>query len=546
MWLLLACFDPGPAPTQLILPLAERESPTLVRDLVLPTPPEAEAMDAADPDAPLVINELVTVNQSTWDDGSGTFPDWIELYNRGEEPIELSRIWLRDDSGWTWQGQAGTLVAGARLLLIADGTNTGLHLPFALDGEGDTLSLGLDGVVVDRIATGAMPGDVAWARFPDGGAWAPTIAVTPNASNGDDPGTSLDPSDRLFQLDSLNTFRITLSEEAKASLYADRLSYVEGSLTVDEGTYAQVGVRLKAYVGSSRTLDQKCAFKVDLNRYDDQRYRGMEVITLNNMVQDYTYIHEYLAYRIYRAAGIPAPRLAYAQVYVNEEYYGLYAVVESIDDTFLARWYEDNTGALYEGAYGVDFYTGYEWYFEYDEGPENNDRSDLSAVIAVLNGAADDAGIAALEELVDVDEFLLNMAIEAHILHWDGYTTSNNYRIYHDPVSDRFQIIPWGTDQTFVNFYYGPYSGGGEVFEFCLRNEACLARYNQKLIEVADLIESLPLEEEGDDILTWLNPEIQSDPRREFGITTWSAYVAATWDTLSWYPAYLRTTAGGE
>ena len=75
--------------------------------------------------------------------------------------------------------------------------------------------------------------------------------------------------------------------------------------------------------------------------------------------------------------------------------------------------------------------------FEFDEGPEPEDRSDLMAVAEILAGPADDAAIAALEARVDLDQFLLNMGIEAVILHWDGYTTANNYRLYHDPRTDQ-------------------------------------------------------------------------------------------------------------
>ena len=106
-------------------------------------------------------------------------------------------------------------------------------------------------------------------------------------------------------------------------------------------------------------------------------------------------------------------------------------------------------------------------------------------------------------------------------------------------------MIPWGTDQTWVDWWYGPYDGRGRLFQWCLAVESCKLRYNEKLLEVADRIESLPLRSMLDRADLWLDPLIQTDPRRESTEETRADYRARTRETLEIMPEWLRGQVGG-
>ncbi len=493
-------------------------------------------------DLPAVtLNEVMPRNDSTLTHGTLEFPDWIEIYNASDASVPLSRIGLTHGSD-QWEGPAGAVLpARGRVVVYCDDTDG--NATFRLDAGGDSLTLTLDGVEVDTLSWGSVDADVAIARFPDGYAWDQSIRATPGNPNGTAASTSTDPSDLLFETLEVEDLWMTLDADAWATLSADRFQKVRGSLAWRGAFFPEVEVTTKGYVGSARSLDQKAGWKIDLNEYADHRMAGVEALTLNNMVQDYSFVHEDLTYRLYRAVGVPAPRVGYVRLYVNGVQWGLYANIETPDDTFLARWFEDNSGALYEGAYGVDFNAGYEYSFEYDEGPDPNDRSDLTALIAALDQPADDVGLAGVEALVDLDEFLAMMAVEAVSLHWDGYTTANNYRAYHDPTSDRFSFIPWGTDQTWKDWWYAPYTGNGRLFQFCMRNPACVVRYADQLDVVADAAESIGLEGRMDALVAVLDPYVAADPRREIGVDTWRAYVEVTRGYLRSQPGTTRAYA---
>jgi spore coat protein CotH len=80
-----------------------------------------------------------------------------------------------------------------------------------------------------------------------------------------------------------------------------------------------------------------------------QKLFGITKFTLNNMVQDPSYIHEALSYRLFRAVGVPTPRVGYANVTLNGRNYGLHLNVETVDTTMLKRWGLTNKH-LYKGG----------------------------------------------------------------------------------------------------------------------------------------------------------------------------------------------------
>lgn len=506
----------------MIFLLACTSASVWLQDPPLPTP--GERVWEEEGDAPLRLWEVVPDNDSVYQLGDGTTPDWVELYNASLQAIDLSSVSLESKSD-SWIG-SGSIAPGDYLVV-----------PMNLDGSGDRLRLQTpEGV--QYLALGAVSGDVAWAWYPDG--WQLSILPSPGRANGNAPVPGSDAADRLFQDRWLNRVDLKIPAEGIASLAVDPYQEVAGSVGVGAVWFKDVGIHLKGGWGSLRTLDAKAGFKVDLNEFEDQRIAGQETLTLNSMVQDPTYLHEYLTYTLFRDLGVPAPRTGWTQVYLNGEYYGLYLWVETVDDTFLDRWYDVEDGSLYEGAYGVDLYNGEEYSFEYDEGPDPDDHTDLVDLMLLLDHDPSEAALIVLEQSVDIDEFLMVMAVEAGSLHWDGYTTQNNYRLYHDPVSGRFSMIPWGTDQTWVDWWYGPYDGRGRLFQWCLAVESCKLRYNEKLRQVADRIESLPLESMMDRADLWLDPVILIDPRRESSEETRAEYRARTRETLQIMPEWLR------
>ncbi len=342
------------------------------------------------------------------------------------------------------------------------------------------------------------------------------------------------PSDRLLSGETLARIDITLSSAAIDSLYEQSNVYVRGDvrIEVDKQSFEllDTGVRLKGKWGSFRTLDRKAAFLLKFNEFTaGQDFFGLRKLAVNNMVQDPSFVHEHIGYRLFRHLGLPAPRTGYARVFVNGELYGLYVLVEATDNRqFLDRWFGRHDGTLYEGEYGVDLFPGYEEAFDQDNG-EDVTRADLYDFVAFLEGLQNpEALMDDIASRVDMQRYLRFAATEIYMGHWDGYAwTRNNYFIHHHPADGRWAWIPWGIDQTFAS-ELDAFGGDGRLQSMCRQSKSCRQALVAAFEDVFAAVRELDLLAEIDRLVELLRDAAIEDPRREFsendiaGALTWT------------------------
>ena len=224
-------------------------------------------------------------------------------------------------------------------------------------------------------------------------------------------------------------------------------TYVEASVTIDGVAFPRVGIRKKGFLGS--LSETRPSLKIRLNRVDkDAAFDGQTHLTLNNNLQDISFVSQFMGYALFNAIGLPAPRCAYAKVTVNGMNLGIYSHVESIRKPFLKRVFGNADGPLYEGTV-VDFYEGWENSFEHKRGDDKPGRTKIKQLIDVLS--AKEITEEAIGELVDLDAFYRFWATESLLGFWDGYAgNSNNFFVYLHPDTDKFHFVPWGADSLFV------------------------------------------------------------------------------------------------
>ena len=277
-----------------------------------------------------------------------------------------------------------------------------------------------------------------------------------------DPPPLDDPTEEMFEPDHLLRIEIDMADEdwdfvrtqtrslavlagqdCLAEPFGSPFSYVEATVTIDGEVIESVGVRKKGFLGSLH--DQKPSLKIKFDEYVDQRFSGLQRMTLNNNRQDAGYIRQCIGYQLFANAGVPAPRCNFARVTVNGRELGIYAHVEPVKKRFLARHFEDNEGRLYEGTLS-DYRDGWSGTFEAKTNKTDPDRSDIEAMIASLT-ASDSRLLDELETLIDVDRFLTFWVMEVLINHVDGYANNtNNFFVYTDPTTGLIEFLPWGID----------------------------------------------------------------------------------------------------
>lgn len=236
-------------------------------------------------------------------------------------------------------------------------------------------------------------------------------------------------------------------------------TWFRGDITIDGVAIGSVGLRKKGFLGS---LDSATpSLLVDFNRYVDQQpVGGMTRLTLNNNKQDRSVISQSLAYRVFRAAGVPAPRVGFADVTVNGERLGIYSNVEPVRRPFLGRSFGDGKGTLWEGTICDIVPASLDRMDKKVEGPPADEAR--LAEVADLLAADGDLDLDTLSSLVDLDHFLRFWCVEGLLNVWDGYCANqNNYFVYASPADGRFRFIPWGADATAgaAPGFGGPFGG---------------------------------------------------------------------------------------
>ena len=226
-------------------------------------------------------------------------------------------------------------------------------------------------------------------------------------------------------------------------------TYVEASVSIDGVVFPKVGLRKKGFIGSQSHT--RPSLKIRLNHTDKESgIEGLTNLTLNNNKQDTSQVSQFMGYALFNAIGSPAPRCAYAKVTVNGKSLGIYSHVETMRKPFLKRAFGNDNGPHYEGTV-VDFNEEWENSFEHKRGDDTLGREKIIALINVL--ADDKVTEEAIGELVDLESFYPFWATESLLGFWDGYSgNNNNYFIYLNPETDKFQFSPWGADSLFTNF----------------------------------------------------------------------------------------------
>jgi hypothetical protein len=128
----------------------------------------------------VVLNEIMASNRTTLANAD-SFPDWVELYNNSDQPVDLGGMALSDNmlAPDRFLFPSGTVIpAQGRLLVWFDDEfdAPGLHTGFGLSRDGETLALFESTpqgyVAVDHVTFGIQLPDYSIGRVPDGtGPW---------------------------------------------------------------------------------------------------------------------------------------------------------------------------------------------------------------------------------------------------------------------------------------------------------------------------------------------------------------------------------------
>jgi hypothetical protein len=490
-------------------------------------------------DGRLAINELMVSNVLTAVDEEGFAADWIELYNPGNVDVSLTGYGVTNDLREPRKhviGAGVTVPAGGYLELWLDQQPERGTTHLCLEAEKDGGELGLarpDGSYIDRIAYGAQATDFSAARVPDGSdSWQIEWHASPGAPNPEGDGepvgledTSSPPeevpaagdlTEYILEYDTIHELELVVEPEHAASLESDPRTYVPGHMVFDGRRYGPVGVRLKGQ-NSFLPFSQKPSLRLNINEYaHGARFFGLKDMTLNNMAEDFSMMHERLAYRVARDFDVPASRANHIVLTVNGEHYGLYTQIESMKEKLIGRWFEDPTGPLYDGL-DVDFVEELINNYELQDGPD--DRTLLFAVAEALRNPDPDAAIDAARAGIDLDQFLRFWAMTSVVGQFDSMPYSDpgdDYFVYADPGTGKLFFLPWGMDETFYSAELDVTEISSVLARTCKESPACFQAYADACWRLLDQLETMNWEAEHARIKEQIAPHVTADTRKPY------------------------------
>jgi len=251
------------------------------------------------------------------------------------------------------------------------------------------------------------------------------------------------------------------------------------------GVWTQVGMRWKGHSSLKAAWNggvRKLSFLLEFDHYEDlypdladQRFFGFEKLSFSNAYNDPSVIREKVAAEVFRAAGVPVARVAFAPVYLDHGggpiYMGVYSLIEDPSDEMLEAQFgrhDNGNGNLYKPWGDAARWTSpddadggpagwredIEDHFEKCTNTDVPDWSDIEEAIERLHADRNVPALwrAGLEAVFDTRSFIRTLAVNQVIMNWDSYgCMHHNYHVYSNPHDHgRFVWFPWDLNEAML------------------------------------------------------------------------------------------------
>ena len=291
--------------------------------------------------------------------------------------------------------------------------------------------------------------------------------------------------------------------------------YTAVSVTINGKTYDNVGIRPKGNSTLTRVASSdsdRFSFKIKFDEYiDDTTLDGLDVLVLNNIIDDNSYIKEYIAFDMMNYLGVPSSLYTYASLSLNGENIGFYLALEGYNDSFEMRNFGTEEGEMYSAksmemgggmggrdnadmpqrpdreqtesseaavetvanradkggmmggrgsssgtdlVYTDDEIDSYSGLFDNAVGSKSTDEDKMRVIEAIkaLNSGEN------LEQYLDVDEILKYLAVHTVVVNLDSYSSNmcQNYYIYER--EGQISVLPWDYGLSFGGMNSGSVS----------------------------------------------------------------------------------------
>lgn len=278
-----------------------------------------------------------------------------------------------------------------------------------------------------------------------------------------------------------------------------------------------------------------CHFGINFRKFhkdDEHTIKGIRKINLKWFKDDPCYVRELYCYDLYRRFGIWTSAFdTYCRLWIHVEgdakpaYYGVYEMIEPIDDKFVERrsderMFKSDKGYLWKCVYGQDGPAdlrstdsrkfnwdqdngvNYTYEFKGDEEDFASAKAQLEDFILKLKGKGEESFYKWIKEVCNVELLLKTYAVNVAVGMWDDHwNNGNNYYLYFnstDKYEYEFFFLPYDYDNTLGTSSacgvikdsgrHDPYNWGdsGLLMERLMKFDEFRQIYRDALKELAD------------------------------------------------------------
>ncbi len=249
---------------------------------------------------------------------------------------------------------------------------------------------------------------------------------------------------KLFDDDIVHKIEITINHEnynKKLSSYktnrATENKYFLANIIIDSTEINNIGIRYKGESSFDFVTTLKKSFKIDFNAFVlGKKYQGYSKINLNNNFKDPTQIREKLFLDLLKKLNQPYQKNAFAAVYVNSDYIGLYLMTEDINKKFLKRNFDQNNGTFIKGSPKADLniFTDTEKSYKEYYSLENkiNKKKHWKKLISFIKkiNKGDKDYYSKIEPILNIENTITQWALNNCIANTDSFNMGHAHNFY--------------------------------------------------------------------------------------------------------------------
>lgn len=268
------------------------------------------------------------------------------------------------------------------------------------------------------------------------------------------------PGSNVFNDSFLHEIRF---ENADTANWIATENYQMLNMKFDGNLIDSIGFKRKGNI-SEYTSTNKYGIKIKTNKYvPGKYYDGIKEFTLHMNFQDPTMMREKLTYDICNEMGLFSLRTAFAKVYINNVYWGVYTILEGKDEMYKQKFGNRSSDAIESLDFGDMCYYGtniaeYDYShpssiyprYEFSNGDPNTAWPSFINMLNKANNTSNTQYIDTVSKYLNLADFFKYQAVNVYLLNFDSYISLKGNQIYvFDSLVKKWQVTPWDFNASF-------------------------------------------------------------------------------------------------